>query len=856
MTTQEFAAVDVLRLQVQEGWPDLPNDVLNPDGTGGAWGWHVTGGPGDPSFGSNDYVELTAGTGVAGADYLQFRVLQDLPVVAADPGPKWVIDIPAAPAGYSVQASVNVLSFDALPTAGEWVIRTFGGGFHEYTLGPLVVGVNDIAVTAITAGTTQIQLFYKAPFNALEGHRVRFRDAWMIHGPTADVTASDLLTDPPWVDVLGSAARIEVERDELNVGILNATLIDSTLDPASTDLIRPGKRCRLETLIDGTWEALFTGKLDAPSTAYVVDDPKLAAHKRVRIQLVASDPAADLANESRTEGVGTLGELSYVLLGTGVPFNINGSSAGTSPANVTIVSDNDQAKAIDQVAITRDSVLGYAWIDRKGVLQAWDADTITTHYPIALANGSFDTDVAGWTGTNATLAHNTATFHVGPGAMRMTAVADGNMQARTPIGTAGIPVVPGASYRVEGYNRRGAVTSRDSRIQLRWYDAAGALVSTTNGTSILNTSAFVLREVEGIAPDTAEYMAISLDIIGATTGGIHYWDEITLGGPVAILDDTAVSDLVADFDVERTFNTLQIELQQINPGTGETETLTFGPYVDEAAKREWRAREATFKVQGLESTDIPTLAAEILTRNARPLKRINSLSLPIRTVAELEERALYDLYDLMGLSSDAAAITSQLSRVTSLKHRIVIKKEGTRLLNRWWIDLGFTADGSVAAPQVTPDPTPGGGRTLGELLRPVGELTMWFGNSSECPAGWLVCDGSAFDPATYPALAAHYDAAGLVGYVLPNFTDRFPIGAGTKLWSSSGGSSTVTINSGNLPPHTHGLVRKAAAGTSTGVARGNGVAETDGTTDNGGFANSALNILNPWRAVWFIIRAA
>lgn len=644
MTSQEFLVTDVLRLQVQEGFPDLPNEILNPSGEGGAWGWRTESAvPGAVSLSSN-------------GERLRFQVLADLdqPADAA-----WSVPIAPSVAGDQVRASVNVTFLAG--AGGSWKLNAFTSGGVEENLfpDPVAVGLNELPATDLPVGTVLLVLAYVVPDGTLAGRDVRFNEAWLIHGSAADVAASDPLSDPPWVDVLGSANALEIERDELNVSTLTATIRDSTLDPASTDLIRPGKRCRLDALVSGVWESLFTGKLENPSTAYELTDPKVSDLRRVRIQLVASDAAADLANEPRPEGVALISELPYVLLGTGVPFNVNGSDDAIAPASVAVVAVNDQASALDQVAITRDGALGYAWVDRAGVLQVWDRDELGTE--------------------------------------------------------------------------------------------------------------------------------VALEV-----------------------NEEQYSDANVDFDVERTFNTIDVELLRINPGTGETETVPFGPYVDEAARREWGARKATFKVQGLDDTDIPDYAAAILELNARPVKRINAVTFPIRTVDELEAYALLDLYDLLELANDVTGITGQLSRITSMKHRITIKKQGARLVNRWWLDLAFSTDGSVATPTVSPTPTPGvtGAKTMSELLRPIGEVTMWYGAPADLPPGWLICNGAAFDDEQYPRLAELLEATGLPAGVLPSFEDRFPIGAGTKALGTSGTSALTGATAGD------------------------------------------------WRAVWFIIRAA
>jgi hypothetical protein len=65
----------------------------------------------------------------------------------------------------------------------------------------------------------------------------------------------------------------------------------------------------------------------------------------------------------------------------------------------------------------------------------------------------------------------------------------------------------------------------------------------------------------------------------------------------------------------------------------------------------------------------------------------------------------------------------------------------------------------------------------------------------------------------------------------------------------TGGSKTHTLTTAELPPHTHTLTRKAGAGTSTGVVRGNATAEADGTTATEG-SGAAHNNLQPYLVVY------
>ena len=177
--------------------------------------------------------------------------------------------------------------------------------------------------------------------------------------------------------------------------------------------------------------------------------------------------------------------------------------------------------------------------------------------------------------------------------------------------------------------------------------------------------------------------------------------------------------------------------------------------------------------------------------------------------------------------------------------------------------LTFSGTGAVAPPTVTPAPGAGeGGKTLGELLRPVGESTWWLGDVAQIPPGWLLLDGSTYDVGTYPKLAAHLAASGLVpsvlaAGVLPDLTDRMPIGAGTKALATTGGSPTATLAPGNYR-HTHALGSSSNDNTSTGGSA-NRVTSVDSETAEptpSGTPNVPFSIMPPWFAAWPIIRAA
>jgi microcystin-dependent protein len=66
---------------------------------------------------------------------------------------------------------------------------------------------------------------------------------------------------------------------------------------------------------------------------------------------------------------------------------------------------------------------------------------------------------------------------------------------------------------------------------------------------------------------------------------------------------------------------------------------------------------------------------------------------------------------------------------------------------------------------------------------PAGLISMWSGSIGSIPSGWYLCDGSNGTP---------------------NLTDRFVIGAGSSYAvNGTGGATSVTLVTANMPAHTH-----------------------------------------------------
>lgn len=139
---------------------------------------------------------------------------------------------------------------------------------------------------------------------------------------------------------------------------------------------------------------------------------------------------------------------------------------------------------------------------------------------------------------------------------------------------------------------------------------------------------------------------------------------------------------------------------------------------------------------------------------------------------------------------------------------------------------------------------------------PIGSLVMWA--AAAAPTGWLICDGSTYSSATYPQLYAVLGST-----TLPDMRDRTVVGkSGTKSLNSTGGAADVTLTGTNVPPHYHATgftgatIREAAVAYTSGTVTVATTATPGNNTLTDTGSPSSFSVLNPYRALNFIIKAA
>lgn len=136
-------------------------------------------------------------------------------------------------------------------------------------------------------------------------------------------------------------------------------------------------------------------------------------------------------------------------------------------------------------------------------------------------DSSFETSVAGYTGTNAALAQSATQALSGTKSMRMTASSAATMSAKC---TNVSPVLPNTKYSAVASLRAGT-TGRTVTVSIAWQDASHNPISTVAGASIndLNT-AFNQATCTAISPANAAYAYVIVTAVNPANGEIHYVD--------------------------------------------------------------------------------------------------------------------------------------------------------------------------------------------------------------------------------------------------------------------------------------------------------------------------------------------
>ena len=184
-------------------------------------------------------------------------------------------------------------------------------------------------------------------------------------------------------------------------------------------------------------------------------------------------------------------------------------------------------------------------------------------------------------------------------------------------------------------------------------------------------------------------------------------------------------------------------------------------------------------------------------------------------------------------------------------------------VNRRLYILGVPGGSSLPAPQPQPQPVNPPSPSV-----PTGMIVAYAGVN--VPDEWLVCDGTSYRKADYPALAAVLGATGTGGeFMVPDLRGRFLMGASeAHPLASSGGEEAHVLTVEEMPSHSHPLVGSGTWGAGAGIWSSN-VGGGTGWTTLSSYQSGALgrleaapagggrahNNLPPYYTVGYIIKA-
>lgn len=97
-------------------------------------------------------------------------------------------------------------------------------------------------------------------------------------------------------------------------------------------------------------------------------------------------------------------------------------------------------------------------------------------------------------------------------------------------------------------------------------------------------------------------------------------------------------------------------------------------------------------------------------------------------------------------------------------------------------------------------------KTLAAIMTDMLTGTIIF-SAAGVPDGCLLCDGSSYTKAEFPALYAALDAIYITdadNFTVPDLIGKFPLGSSDT--GFTGGAETVTLSETEMPPHTHGYL--------------------------------------------------
>lgn len=285
-----------------------------------------------------------------------------------------------------------------------------------------------------------------------------------------------------------------------------------------------------------------------------------------------------------------------------------------------------------------------------------DTGVVTTQIVNLVENPSFENSTVEWSSTNwresaeEPANDSTGAWTAKGGTFAMRAInLTGSGTFATVTDELRIPVSPSTTYYLIGYGAHSNSTSVRGRAEIRWYNDAGNVISTSYGSYVTYTSTKTWYKVtlSAASPATAVWARVGIYTDRSTgaafASGARLWaDALYLG----------ITNLTDWFD----------------GNTPDTSSFLYDWYGAENNSQSFRMTNHLY-----------TLAGDFLTDNKDP--KYSPLSVRINSQDKLSVTSTYDLYKTVNIWRDAHRWTSY---ITGINHEISINADGT---TRWMIEL-------------------------------------------------------------------------------------------------------------------------------------------------------------------------
>lgn len=135
----------------------------------------------------------------------------------------------------------------------------------------------------------------------------------------------------------------------------------------------------------------------------------------------------------------------------------------------------------------------------------------------------------------------------------------------------------------------------------------------------------------------------------------------------------------------------------------------------------------------------------------------------------------------------------------------------------------------------------------------IGEIIMFGGNFA--PRNWALCQGQTIaivqNTALFSILGTTFGGNGTTTFMLPNFSGRMPVGTGQGPGLSdyalgeTGGSESATLNTSQMPAHSHILTLNCSGDMATSTTpAGNYLAVTEESLKYNSSQNAVMGSFN------------